>query len=168
MNNIDAFIQRNEVRDGITDLLPALQKFACRLARFECDREDLVQETIWRALRSQHLFRPGTALKTWLFTIMRNTFNTEYKRRRREVVGIDDGYVNVVGCDGAQEWAVRQTELSAALERLPEESRNTLLLVASGTSYIETARLCGCEVGTVKSRVNRARKVLEDEIGTSA
>ncbi len=164
MDELDP-LKCNEVREGISELLPVLRKFASRLVRLECDREDLVQETIWRALRSQHRFRAGTALKSWLFTIMRNVFNTEYRRRRREVAGIDDGYLNVIGIDGAQEWAIRQAELWAAIERLPEESRDTLLLVASGTSYIEAASLCGCEVGTVKSRVNRARRALEAEIG---
>lgn len=166
MNEADSF-RGNEVREGISELLPVLRKFASRLVRIECDREDLIQETIWRALRSQHRFQAGTALKSWLFTIMRNAFNTEYVRRRREVVGIEEASLNAIGIDGAQEWAVRQAEFWAALERLPEESRDTLLLVACGTSYIETASLCGCEVGTVKSRVSRARRALEAEIGSN-
>jgi RNA polymerase sigma-70 factor, ECF subfamily len=145
--------------------LPALRRFAQRLAHSASDREDLVQETVVRALRSAHQFHPNTRLRSWLFTIMRNTFNTEYRRRCREPVGLDEEFIERASVAAPQEWAVRRSELRSALGRLPPRSRRTLLLVAGGVSYIDTARLCACEIGTVKSRVNRARKMLEDEIG---
>ena len=145
--------------------LPALRRFAGRLTRSVSDREDLTQETVMRALRSAHQFRPDTQLRSWLFTIMRNTFNTEYRRRCREPLGLDDGLFERVSIAAPQEWAVRRSELRSALRRIPPRSRRTLLLVAMGVSYIDTARLCACEIGTVKSRVNRARKMLEEEIG---
>ncbi|WP_411034012.1 sigma-70 family RNA polymerase sigma factor [Shinella sp. BYT-45] len=153
------------VHASIEAQLPALRRFAQRLTRSACDREDLIQETVMRALRSSHQFRPDTRLRSWLFTIMRNTFNTEYRRRCREVVGLDEGFVERTGVAAPQEWAVRRSELRSALGRIPPGSRRTLLLVAMGVSYIDTARLCACEIGTVKSRVNRARKMLEEEIG---
>ena len=145
--------------------LPALRRFSGRLTRSASDREDLVQETVMRALRSSHQFRPDTQLRSWLFTIMRNTFNTEYRRRCREPVGLGEELFERASINAPQEWAVRRSELRSALGRIPQRSRRTLLLVAMGVSYTETARLCACEIGTVKSRVNRARKMLEDEIG---
>lgn len=153
------------VHTGIEAQLPALRRFAHQLTRSVSDREDLVQETVMRALRSSHQFHPDTKLRSWLFTIMRNTFNTEYRRRCREPVGLDDGLLERASITAPQEWAVRRSELRCALGRIPPRSRRTLLLVAMGVSYIDTARLCDCEIGTVKSRVNRARKMLEDEIG---
>lgn len=153
------------VHGAIEAQLPALRRFAQRLTRSASDREDLIQETVMRALRSAHQFRPETALRSWLFTIMRNTFNTEYRRRSRETVGLDDGFAERAGIAAPQEWAVRRSELRMALRRLPACSRRTLLLVAMGVSYIDAARLCDCEIGTVKSRVNRAREMLADEIG---
>lgn len=153
------------VHTGIEAQLPALRRFAQQLTRSVSDREDLVQETVMRALRSSHQFRPDTKLRSWLFTIMRNTFNTEYRRRCREPVGLEDGLLERASITAPQDWAVRRSELRCALGRIPPRSRRTLLLVAMGVSYIDTARLCDCEIGTVKSRVNRARKMLEDEIG---
>lgn len=154
------------VHTGIVAQLPALRRFAHHLTRSASDQEDLVQETVMRALRASHQFQPNTKLRSWLFTIMRNSFNTEYRRRCREPVGLDSCLLERVGIMAPpQEWAVRRNELRCALRRIPPRSRRTLLLVAMGVSYIDTARLCECEIGTVKSRVNRARKMLEDEIG---
>ncbi|WP_370880011.1 MULTISPECIES: sigma-70 family RNA polymerase sigma factor [Shinella] len=145
--------------------LPALGLFARQLCRATSDREDLVQETVMRALRSSHQFHPNTNLRSWLFTIMRNTFNTEYRRRCREPAGMDPEIFERLSISAPQEWAVCRSELRSALKRIPFSSRRTLLLVAMGVSYIDAARLCACEIGTVKSRVNRARKMLEDDIG---
>lgn len=155
----------DQVHDAIKAQLPALRRFARRLTSSTSDAEDLIQDTVMRALRSAHQFQPGTRLRSWLFTIMRNTFNTEYRRRYREIVGLDEDYFDRVGIPAPQEWAVQRGELHSALGRIPAQSRRTLLLVAMGVSYIDTARLCQCEIGTVKRRVNRARKMLKSEIG---
>ncbi len=165
MNPLVSEAAGQTVHLAIEAQLPALSRFAQRLVRSASDREDLVQETVMRALRSSHQFRPNTQLRSWLFTIMRNTFNTEYRRRCREPVGLDDGHVERMSIAAPQEWAVRRGELRSALGRIPPRTRRTLLLVAMGVSYIDAARLCACEIGTVKSRVNRARKMLEDDIG---
>ncbi|MGJ7043211.1 RNA polymerase sigma factor (sigma-70 family) [Shinella sp. BE166] len=95
---------------------------------------------------------------------MRNTFNTQYARRLREPL-VDLNAAERVSREPEQEWAVRQHELQNALTEMPARNRETLLLVASGVSYIDTAERCGCEIGTVKSRVHRARKLLESRIG---
>jgi RNA polymerase sigma-70 factor (ECF subfamily) len=96
---------------------------------------------------------------------MRNTFCTIYRVRQREHVGIEDGMAARLSIAPPQEWAVRRNEMQSALDRLPGQVREALVLIAMGTSYDETARICQCEVGTVKSRVNRARKALTEQLG---
>ena len=164
---MDALVSQSvhSVHAAIEGQLPALRRFAQRFVRSPSDRDDLVQETVMRALRAAHQFRPDTQLRSWLFTIMRNTFNTEYRRRCREPVGLDDAQAARISIAAPQEWSVRRSELRSALSRISPGSRRTLLLVALGVSYVDTARLCACEVGTVKSRVNRARKMLEHDVG---
>lgn len=153
---------------NVEEQIPALKRFARRLVGPTGDVDDLVQETILKALGAAGQFAPGTALKSWLFTIMRNSFCTSYRLRQREHVGVEDALAAKLTVPPSQEWAVRRNEMRAALDRLPEQVRECLMLIASGTSYDETARLCRCEVGTVKSRVNRARKSLSDELGSLA
>jgi RNA polymerase sigma-70 factor (ECF subfamily) len=145
--------------------IPALKRFARRLVGPQGDADDLVQETLVKALSASAQFQPGTALKSWLFTIMRNTFCTAYRVRQRERVGIEDAVAARLSVPPAQDWAVRRNEMQAALDQLPAHVRQSLILIAFGTSYDETARICHCEVGTVKSRVNRARKALSENLG---
>jgi RNA polymerase sigma-70 factor (ECF subfamily) len=156
----------NAVEAGVEAQIPALRRFARRLVGSSEDVDDLVQETLTRALNAAPQFQPGTALKSWLFTIMRNTFCTSYRVRQREHVGIEEGMFARLSVGPSQDWAIRRNELQLALERLPEQVRDSLVLVAMGTSYDETAKICNCEVGTVKSRVNRARKALTEELGS--
>jgi RNA polymerase sigma-70 factor (ECF subfamily) len=159
---------RNEAGSSIEAeilcLAPALHAFAHRFHRNPDDADDLVQDTIVKALAHREHYQGGTALKSWLFTIMRNTFCTHYRRSKREQVGLDQAVADTP-IEPRQEWAVRQTELRKALHRLPPRQRQALVLVTLGTSYEETARLCDCEIGTVKSRVNRARQELLTELG---
>jgi RNA polymerase sigma-70 factor (ECF subfamily) len=151
--------------DGeIVELIPALRAFARTFCREPTDADDLVQETLTKAIANIDKFKPGTRMKSWLFTIMRNTFCTHYRRSKREQVGLDQAVADTP-IEPRQEWAVRQTELRKALHRLPPRQRQALVLVTLGTSYEETARLCDCEIGTVKSRVNRARQELLTELG---
>lgn len=151
---------------AIVEQLPALRRFAQRLVGRGGDAEDLVQETVMRALNAAQQFEPGTALKSWLFTIMRNAFCTTYRHRRREHVGLPDALAASLSAPPSQDWAVQRNEMQSALARLPSQIRQSLLLVALGTSYDETARICHCEVGTVKSRVNRGRAALTLELGS--
>ncbi|MBB4008645.1 sigma-70 family RNA polymerase sigma factor [Allorhizobium taibaishanense] len=155
------------VHAGIEAQIPALQRFAKRLTGPGGEVDDLVQETILRALNASNQFQTGTALKSWLFTIMRNAFYTAYNRRKREHVGMGDEWNHKLVMDAPQDWVVLYADLGVAINKLPEASRRSLVMVASGVSYDETARACGCEVGTVKSRVNRARKVLSDQFGAA-
>jgi len=152
--------QRNGLRLGIARLAPALTAFARRFVRNDQDVEDLVQETMFRGLRSLHCFTPGTALKSWLFTILRNTFCTRYKIAKRECVGLPSGVEQSLVSPASQEWRMQHVDVMRAIETLDRGQAKALMLVADGTSYEEAAALCGCRVGTIKSRVNRARETL--------
>jgi len=146
-------------------LIPALRAFSRTFTVNTTDGDDLVQETLFRALRSIETFRPGTSLKSWLFTIMRNTYYTQYRRRVREQPGAADCISLKLVAPATQEWSVAETELKAALLRLTNEQRQIIVMVAGlGFSYEEAAGVIGCAVGTVKSRLNRAREALAREL----
>ncbi|MGV4791783.1 sigma-70 family RNA polymerase sigma factor [Rhizobium sp. F40D2] len=155
---------KTALESEIVQLTPALRAFARRFLRSEDDIDDLVQETLVKALNSLHLYRPGTSLKSWLFTILRNTFCTNYRRQKREPTAMEAA-MEQVSIAPSQEWALRERELEHALTQLPDDRRRALILVATGTSYEDAARLCGCRIGTLKSRVNRARGSLLSMLG---
>ncbi|EJC84047.1 RNA polymerase sigma factor, sigma-70 family [Rhizobium leguminosarum bv. trifolii WSM2297] len=148
----------------IIQLTPALHCFARRFLRSKDDIDDLVQETLLKALKSIHHYQPGTSLRSWLFTILRNTFCSNYRRQQREPTGMD-ATVGQIAVAPAQEWVLREREIQKAMAKLPDDRRRALILVATGTSYEDAARLCGCRIGTLKSRVNRARGSLLSLLG---
>lgn len=158
--------QSQEVRDEIVELIPAMRAFARTFYRNQSDADDLVQETLLKGLSKTHLFEPGTSLKSWLFTIMRNTFYTKVKKENREAPGNSECVASRPRVDPTQEWSVRGREIYDAVQRLPEQQREVLVLVAVfGISYEEAAKICGCAMGTVKSRLNRARLGLLAQLG---
>jgi len=149
----------------IVKLLPALRAFARTFHRDRDEADDLVQETLSKGLSNMHQFRPGTSMKSWLFTIMRNTFYTQIKRSQREAPGAADCISAKPSTNPTQEWSARGKEIAAALERLPQEQREIVMLVGVlGQSYEEASEICGCAMGTVKSRLNRARLRLLQEL----
>ena len=149
---------RRAVRDGILAAVPNLRAFAMSLSGSLDRADDLVQETMLRALANIDSFEPGTNLSAWLFTILRNQFRTEYRKRRREVEDADGRYASTLMAYPEQHGRLELEEFRRALDQLTADQREALILVgASGFSYEQTARICGCAVGTVKSRVNRAR-----------
>jgi RNA polymerase sigma-70 factor, ECF subfamily len=151
------------VRGDILATLPTLRAFAVSLCGNVDRADDLVQETIVRAIANINSFQPGTNLPAWLFTILRNLFRSEYRKRRREVEDADGSYVASLKSYPEQEAHMEFGELRAALAKLPADQREALVLVAaSGFSYQEAADICGCAVGTIKSRVNRARMRLAE------
>ena len=147
--------------------LDGLYGFALSLTRNRPDADDLVQETYLRAFRFAHRFTPGTHLRAWLFQILRNTFFTFYRIRDREAA---------VAEDGVPDWDVpmfhdapdedsrameTHTDLERAMRRLPEEFRTVLLLAeVEGMPLEEVAQVMACPVGTVKSRIFRAKERL--------
>ena len=150
-----------EWRDQVVALIPALRAFAWSISRNGSDADDLVQDTLVKAWSHRDKFETGTNLRAWLFTILRNTYYTAVVRRRREVRDEDDQYANSLTCPPTQEWGLAIRALRAALDQLPIENQEALILVgAAGLSYEEAADVCGCALGTIKSRVNRARNRL--------
>ncbi|NLS19998.1 RNA polymerase sigma factor [Rhizobium sp. P40RR-XXII] len=146
-------------------LLPALRNFARRFVSSPSDIDDLTQETVWKLLRHSERFTPGTSLKSWAFTIMRNTFITEYKRRRRLQLRANDDALFEVPTDCSQQKCIYAAEVGKALDRLPKYQRDALLMIVEGVSYGAAAERCGCEIGTIKSRVSRARSMLVEMLG---
>ena len=153
-----------DLKQEVADLAPALTAFARRFVGSDEEVDDLVQETMLRGFRAIHRFRPGTALKSWLFTIMRNTFCTRYKVARRESVGLPVGADNTMSTPPSQEWRLQHRQVLDAIAHLDAQQKKALLLIAEGTSYAEAADLCGCRIGTIKSRVSRAREVLRRDL----
>jgi RNA polymerase sigma-70 factor, ECF subfamily len=150
-------------RDEILSAVPSLRAFAISLCGNVDRADDLVQETLLRALANIDSFQPGTNMSAWLFTILRNFFRSEYRKRRREVEDSDGTYAETLKSHPEQNSRVEFSEFKTALGKLPPDQREALILVgASGFSYEEAAAICECAVGTIKSRVNRARTRLAE------
>jgi RNA polymerase sigma-70 factor (ECF subfamily) len=140
------------------EAVPKLRAFAISLSRNVDRGDDLVQETLMRAIRKIDSFQPGTNMSAWLFTILRNLFRSEYRNRRREVEDTDGSYVASLKSPPEQHARLELEEFRTALAKLPPVQREALLLVgASGFSQQEAAAICETAVGTIKSRVHRAR-----------
>jgi RNA polymerase sigma-70 factor, ECF subfamily len=151
------------VRDAVLAAVPSLRAFAISLSGNVDRADDLVQETLLRALANIDSFQPGSNMPAWLFTILRNLFRSEYRKRRREVEDADGSYAQSLKSQPEQTGHIEFQEFRQALAKLPQDQREALILVgASGFSYEEAADICGCAVGTIKSRVNRARARLAD------
>jgi len=151
------------VRDAMLGAVPSLRAFAISLSGNVDRADDLVQETLLRAVANIDSFQPGTNMSAWLFTILRNLFRSEYRKRRREVEDADGSYAESLKSHPEQEGRVEMQEFRTALAKLPADQREALVLVgAAGFSYEEAAAICECAVGTIKSRVNRARTRLAD------
>ena len=145
-------------RDALLAAVPSLRAFAISLTGNVDRADDLVQDTLTRALTHIDRFEPGTNLNAWLFTILRNLFHSEYRKRRREVEDADGAYAGRLVTLPEQDGHMNVDDFRTALAKLPTEQREALLLVGgSGFSYEEAANVCQCAVGTIKSRVNRAR-----------
>lgn len=143
-------------------LLPRLRRFAIGLAGSPSDGDDLCQMTIERALTRRSQWQEGTRLDSWMYLIMRNILIDEKRsstRRSQTFVGEDAGLA--VGADGAQESHVELSMVDRAMQRLPDEQREAVLLVmVEGYAYKEAAEIVGCPVGTLNSRLVRGRDAL--------
>src|SRR5262245_14692235 len=154
---------QDDMREAMMAAVPNLRAFAVSLCGDMDRANDLVQETLLRAWAHQDSFEPGTNMSAWLFTILRNHFRPDYRKGRREVEDADGGYAERVTSREAQSGHVEFGERREALLQLPSDQREALILVgASGFSYEEAAHICDCAVGTIKSRVNRARTRLAE------
>lgn len=158
--------QTEQMRIEIVGAIPALRRFARTFVHNDNDVDDLVQETLLKALASIASFTPGTCLKAWLFTILRNTFFTRYRLAAREQPGhVEDCALISIPSQPTQEWSLQGKELARAVERLTGSKRTVCeLILIEGRSYEAAALEMKCATGTIKSRVNRVRKILAQEL----
>jgi RNA polymerase sigma-70 factor (ECF subfamily) len=161
---------QHKVSAGLKDALVAemgnLRAFAVSLCGDKERADDLVQETLFKAWNHLDSFKEGTNLKAWLFTILRNTYFSERRKRKREVEDADGSYAARLSTHPEQHGHMDMQDFRAVLVRLPDDQREALILVgAAGFSYEEAAEICNCAVGTIKSRVNRARNRIADMLG---
>jgi RNA polymerase sigma-70 factor (ECF subfamily) len=150
----------------LIELLPSLRAFARSLAHNPAQADDLVQDTLVKALANVDRFEPGTNLRAWLFTILRNHYYSQLRKSKREIEDADGKFAARLSSRPEQDGSVDLEDFKVAFQQLAPDHREVLTLVgASGCSYEEAAHICGCAVGTIKSRVNRARKKLSEMLG---
>ena len=155
-------------RDELVDHLPALRAFALSLTRNPAAADDLVQDAIVKAWTNFDKYRPGTNMRAWLFTILRNLFYSGRRRTRREVADTDGTFAGRLAGKPDHDGRLALRDFVHAFEQLADEQREALILVgASGFSYEEAAEMTEAAVGTVKSRANRGRKRLIELLGLS-
>lgn len=148
-------------RTDLLALLPQLRAFARGLCGRPEQADDLVQETVMRAWTARDSFAPGTSMKAWTFTILRNHFLNDLRKNKRNTQLDPEVAETTLVARATQEEGVHMSDLQRALDKLPEERREALLLVgAGGFSYEEAADICGVPIGTMKSRVARGRAQL--------
>ncbi len=153
-------------RDDLVAEIPGLRAFAVSLCGSVTMADDLVQEALLRACSNSGKFQPGTSLRAWLFTILRNIYYSQYRKRSREVQDSEGVYSRGIAVEGDQESHLDLVDFRRALAKLPAEQREVLTMVgASGLSYEEAAAICGVEIGTIKSRLSRARTRLGELLG---
>jgi RNA polymerase sigma-70 factor (ECF subfamily) len=146
------------VRDVMLAAVPSLRAFAISLSGNVDRADDLVQDTLLRAMANIDSFTAGTNMSAWLFTILRNLFRSEYRKRRREVEDADGRHADSLKSPPQQHSQLEFEEFRRALATLLPDQREALILVgAAGFSHEEAAAICGTPVGTIKSRVHRAR-----------
>jgi len=147
-------------------VLPSLRAFAVSLARRHDKADDLVQETVMKAWGKQKSFQPGTSVRAWLFTILRNEFYSQMRRKGRELPDPDGVFAGNLATHPEQYGKLDLADFKTALDTLPDDQREAIVLIgASGFSYEEAAEIAGVAVGTIKSRVNRARALVLEQMG---
>lgn len=152
--------------DDLVNSLPNLRAFAISLCGNPNQAEDLVQDTAEKALDNRQSFVDGTNFKAWLFTILRNSYFSLHRKRRREVQDVDGSMAGSLVAPDNPESTLAFKELEVALSVLPVEQRESLTLVCiEGLDYELAASILGCAVGTIKSRVSRGRTRIAELLG---
>ena len=153
--------EQADFKEELTQVVPHLRAFARGLCGRADMADDLVQETMLKAWAAQQRFEPGTSMRAWTFVILRNAYLTDMRRNRFRGE-YDEGVAErILTAPAGQEEPIHLSDMHRALLTLPPERREALLLVgAGGFSYEEAAEICGCAIGTIKSRVGRARAAL--------
>lgn len=163
-------------RDNLVAIVPSLRSFARGLCGNRDLADDLAQEAVMRAWAARQSFEPGTNFRAWMFMILRNQFYTTLRKNARLTAWDPQLAERVLVADAGQQDRVHVNDVAAALQRLPAEQREVLMLVgANGVSYEEAAEIMGCAIGTIKSRLARGRAALAslidgkpEEAGSSA
>jgi RNA polymerase sigma-70 factor, ECF subfamily len=152
-----------DIHQDLLAAIPNLRAFAISLCGDVTKANDLVQETMLKAWANRDKFTPGTNFKAWLFTILRNTYFSDLRRARREIQDVDGQHAALMSSPPEQNGHLDLKDFARALDQISPDQREALILVgAEGFSYEEAAVVCGCAVGTVKSRVNRARNKIAE------
>ena len=152
---------RRAFKRELTEVIPHLRAFARGLCGRPDLADDLVQETLLKAWAAQERFEPGTSMRAWTFVILRNAYLTDMRRNRFRGEYDEAVAERTLTAPAGQEAPLHLSDMHRALLTLPPERREALLLVgAGGFSYEEAAEICQCAVGTIKSRVGRARAAL--------
>lgn len=156
----------NAFKDGLVEHLPYLRGYASSLCRGRFEADDIVSETLVSALRQRESFQMGTNMKAWLFTILRGHYNNRIRyavkmSNTESLDGEESLFEDVAHVAPTQGVSLEVEDVQRALNKIDRPYREALyLVVMDDLSYEEAAKVCGCEVGTIKSRVNRARKKL--------
>jgi RNA polymerase sigma-70 factor (ECF subfamily) len=155
--------ESQDFKRELISTLPSLRAFAVSLSGHYDKADDLVQDTVMKAWAKQTSFEMGTNMKAWLFTILRNEFYSQMRKRGREVQDSDGTFTERMAVHPSQYGIMDLGDFKRALDSLPDDQREAIVLIgASGFSYEEAAEICHCAVGTMKSRVSRARTKLQD------
>jgi RNA polymerase sigma-70 factor (ECF subfamily) len=158
----------NALRDDLVAAIPNMRAFAISLCGNRDRADDLVQEALVKAWNHLDSFEQGTNLKAWLFTILRNAYFSELRKTKREIADSEGQLAAKLSVPPEQQGHLDLLDLNRALSKLPPDQREALILVgAEGFSYEDAANISGCAVGTVKSRVNRARTRLNELMTTT-
>jgi RNA polymerase sigma-70 factor, ECF subfamily len=165
-------------RDQLVAMIPQLRSFARGLCGWRDMADDLAQDTMTRAWSARASFTPGTNFRAWMFMIMRNQFYTSIRKSNRTTSLDPEVAERTLVQMPDQQHHIHVADVAKALQKLPFEQREVLLLIgANGVSYEDAAEIIGCAVGTIKSRLARGRRALavlidgaddEDVTGTRA
>lgn len=155
---------RGGLRDELVRWIPNLRAFALSLTQSAQHSDDLVQDTLVKALSNLDKFQTGTNLRAWLFTILRNSFYNDIRYRKyHQTTPLEEAGPGHLELRASQEKYIEFQDVLKSLNRLAPEQREAIILIAAeGLSYEEAAAVCNCPVGTVKSRLSRARQRLEE------
>ena len=150
-------------KDELVTHLPALRAFALSLTRNRATADDMMQDAVLKAWSNMDKFQPGTNMRAWLFTILRNTYYSSRRKLNREVADVDNVFSDTLSVKPDHDGRLQMMDFKVAFDQLADEHREALILVgASGFSYDDAAEMCGVATGTMKSRVNRARAKLTE------
>lgn len=159
----DNSLSDSEFKALLASVIPHLRAYGRSLSGSPDVADDLTQDTMVKAWASRDRFERGTSIKAWTFVILRNTFLSQMRRNKFRGEYDESAVERTLSTPAAQEDSGEMADLQRGLMELPQDQREALILVgAGGMSYEEAAQICDCALGTMKSRVSRARAALEE------